>query len=77
MSILATTPDPTPVLTQLHVHSSLRRAGISRGHISDLEDLIQSTLIAIARSRSLIARSDDVCDRVWGTKVGPRHQDRS
>jgi len=78
MAVSATNPDPIPALAQLHVHSSQRRVSISRGHISDIEDLIQSTLVVIAKSRALIAQSDEVCNRVWGTTEGvPSLQDES
>jgi hypothetical protein len=76
MEALATNLDAVPALTQLHMHSSRRRVSISRDHISNLEDLIQNTLVAIAISHALIARSDEVCNRVWGTTDGlPSLQD--
>jgi hypothetical protein len=70
MSAFVTNLDAVPALTQLHVHSSLRRASISLDHISDLENRIQNTLVAIAKSRALIAQSDEVCKRVWGITIG-------
>lgn len=70
MATFANNPDPIPALVQLHVHSSQRRVSISLDHISDLENRIQNTFVAIAKSRALIAQSDEVCNRVWGTTVG-------
>jgi hypothetical protein len=70
MAAFATNLDAIPALTQLHVHSSQRRVSISRDHISDIEDSIQDTLVAIAKSRALIAQSDEVCNRVWEATVG-------
>jgi hypothetical protein len=70
MTAFATSLDAIPVLTQFHVDSSMKRVGISRDHISDLEGSIQNTLVAIAKSSALIARSDEVCNRVRGTISG-------
>jgi hypothetical protein len=70
LATFADNPDPIPALTQLHVDSSLRRVGISRDLISDLGNLIQNTLVAVAKSRALIAQSDEVCNRVWATTDG-------
>jgi hypothetical protein len=75
MAVFATNLGAIPALTQLHVNSSQRRVSISLDHISDLENRIQNTLVVIAKSRALIAQSDEVCNRVWETTLGrPSHQ---
>jgi hypothetical protein len=74
MAACAINLDAIPALPQLHVHSSQRRVSISRDHISELENSIQNTLVAIAKSRALIAQSDEVCNRVWGAGL-PSLQD--
>jgi hypothetical protein len=69
VTTFANNPDTIPALAQLQVHSSLRRVSLSRKHISELENLIQNTLVAIVKSRALIAQSDEVCNRFWGMSV--------
>src|SRR5260370_6382455 len=68
MATLAPDPNTTLALTLLLVRSSRERITISRQCVSELENLIQDTRVAIMKSHLFIARSDELYNRVWGTK---------
>src|SRR6266568_2477360 len=64
VATFATNPDPLLGLSRLHVHSTLKRISISRDYISELENVIQNTRVAIMKSHALIVRSDEINNRV-------------